>query len=62
MAKNISFEEWKAKVDEHIANRLGGLTSDDIGDYHYASNWEDGISPGKTASEAIRYAKESFGF
>ena len=62
MTKRISFEEWKQEVDRQIANQLGGLTSDDIGDYRYADNWEEGVSPSKTAREAIAYSKDYFGF
>ena len=58
MNAKLSFEEWKRQVDERIAKRTGGLISDDLPDYCYRDNYDDGATPAQAASAAIRNAKE----
>ena len=51
------FDAWMVKVNAIIVKRTG-LSADDLPDYLYDDDYEDGASPSQAASAAIRYAKE----
>ncbi len=53
-----TFEQWMKKVDEIIANKLGGLTSSDLADVCYIVWFEDGVTPKGAASRAIKNERE----
>ena len=48
------FNKWMKQVDNCIAKKLGGLKSDDLPDICYADYFDDGMSPGAAAKEAIK--------
>ena len=54
-----TFEEWMKLVNQKVAARLMGLTTDDLPDMCYRDMYDSGSSPAEAASEAIRNAKES---
>jgi hypothetical protein len=56
---HLSFEQWKAKVDEVLAARLMGLMSDDLRDVDYRGLYEIGDTPSEAADYAIQNAQES---
>jgi len=56
----LSFEQWKKLVDENIVTRCG-MTSDDLDDWCYVDDYEDGMSPSRSAARAIRNAKDACG-
>jgi len=49
-----TFEDYMLTVNHLIQNALLGLSSADIDDYDYASDYDDKISPVIAAREAIR--------
>jgi hypothetical protein len=51
-----SFDAWMKKVNDAIADRLGGLTADDLSDCPYSEWHEDGVSAKSAASRAIKRA------
>jgi len=48
-----AFDAWMRQVDEHIANQLGGLTSEDLPDHAYADAFADERDPREVAVEVI---------
>lgn len=56
----VNFEQWKKKVDQAI-NKEASITSDDLPDFSYYDAWEDGLTPGEAAQEALKEAGWSFG-
>ena len=40
--------------------RICGLGADDIADYHYWDNYNDGVPANVTATEALDYQEDSF--
>ena len=56
-ATRMDFETWKRAVDAAIS-RMCGLSADDLPDYCYADEYEDGVSAATTAKRAIRAARE----
>ena len=48
-----SFSKWKAAVDRILADRLGGLTSDDLPDQPYRAWFDDSITPRDAADMAM---------
>lgn len=52
----MDFDVWMEKVNKKIADKLGGLTSDDLPDCCYYDMYEDGASPAMAAKEAIENA------
>lgn len=61
MAK-VSFEAWMEKVDQYIANELGGLTSEDLRDRCWMDFFEAGADPVETAKEILEEEMEEAGF
>ncbi len=59
MAK-ISFDTWKQQVNQEVQTRTG-MQADDLDDWCYTSDWQDGMSPKCSAARAIRNAKEACG-
>jgi hypothetical protein len=51
------FDAWMAKVNK-ILDRRTGLTADDLPDYCYRDDFDDGATPSQAASHAIRAAKD----
>jgi hypothetical protein len=49
----MSFEAWKAKVDNLVAEQLSCLTTDDLPDQMYWDMYEQGDSPEEVASETV---------
>ena len=60
MAK-ITFEVWKGHVNRHIL-RVMGLSSDDLPDYPYRKEYDEGKDANATAARAIRAAKKDMGY
>jgi Family of unknown function (DUF5419) len=54
--KKLSFEDWMVRVNKQIADRCGGLTSEDLPDWHYMDSYEAGESPSSAARQALRAA------
>jgi hypothetical protein len=54
------FEQWMKEVDAEIFRRCG-MTSADIDDWRYADDFDDRMSPARTAVRAIKNAKEACG-
>ena len=52
---NIDYETWLKQVNWEI-EKICGLSMDDIDDYHYADNYDDGISSRSTARKAVKNA------
>lgn len=52
----LSFDEWKRIVDNEIIKRTG-LSADDLPDYCYRDDYEDGRKPQWSAVAAIKAAK-----
>ena len=52
-----TFEQWKARVDEHIKRKAFGLTSDDLPDYDYYRDYVNNYTPSRSANAAIQWAK-----
>ena len=52
--------KWKAQVDREILAKCG-MHADDLDDWCYRSDYEDGVTPKRCAARAIRNAKESCG-
>lgn len=48
-----TFESWKASVDRILADRLGGLTSDDLPDQPYRCWYDDHMTPTDAADAAM---------
>ena len=57
-AREGEFKTWMKKVDLAIDRQTGGLTSSDLPDYCYRDAFDDGASPNRAASLAIRAANE----
>jgi hypothetical protein len=55
-----SFEAWKRLVDAAILKKCG-MTADDIDDWRYKADFDEGVSPARCAARAIRNAKEACG-
>jgi hypothetical protein len=53
----MTFEQWKAKVEE-VLRFCYGVSADDLPDVDYYSMWEDDVSPRNAARRAIRNAME----
>ena len=54
MKTEQEFRAWMKKVDEKIADKLGGLNSNDLPDIAYCDLFEEGMTPSQAAAEAIR--------
>ncbi len=53
------FAAWMAKVDAIIAAKFG-VGADDLPDFLYLDEFEDGATPKQAAFAAIKAAKEDF--
>jgi hypothetical protein len=51
----LSFEAWKAKIDYLLESQLG-LSSDDLPDWKYRSDFDDGLSAHDTLLRVLKYA------
>ena len=49
------FENFMIAIDQELQNRCG-LTSDDLVDYHYHDNFDDGIGVMDTVHEVLEDA------
>jgi len=54
------FREWMREVDAYLEQRLG-MSSDDLPDWLYRDDYDDGLSPEEAAENAIAYACEEHG-
>lgn len=52
---SMTFEQWKAAVNEAVENRYG-MSADDLPDCPYYEWYEDGMKPATAASKARRNA------
>lgn len=57
----MSFEAWKIQVDRHVMEQVG-LSADDLPDYRYRDDYEDGVKPATTARRVVKAAKQDMGF
>jgi len=48
----MTYEQWIAKVDRVLQNRIG-LTHEDLADFCSADCWEDEMSPEEGAEECL---------
>jgi hypothetical protein len=55
-----SYEAWKRLVDAEIQRRTG-MTADDIDDWRYTRDFDEGVSAKRSAARAIKNAKEACG-
>jgi hypothetical protein len=53
-----TFEDWMKEVDGWLLLRCG-LTHDDLPDWRYYDDYEDGVKAWRSAAKAIKYAQES---
>jgi len=64
METNITWDTgfgiWMKQVNEIMDVKIG-LRSDDLPDYHYADDFDEGKSPRFTAMAAIRNCKDEYG-
>jgi hypothetical protein len=58
--QKLTFEQWKKSVDAIIGS-LCGLSADDIDDWCYRDDYDNGLTPKRSAQRAIRNAKENCG-
>jgi hypothetical protein len=56
--QDMNFDDWRKAVDAIIADRVGGLTSDDLPDVDYRGLYETGKSPEEAARFAVRNAED----
>ena len=55
--EDMTFQEWKKKVDASIEKKCG-LDSDGLPDWDYYTAWQEGVTPSSAATQAIRAARE----
>jgi hypothetical protein len=55
-----TFEEWKQEVNDILLHRLG-IDADDLPDYPYRRDYEDGATPRQVAARTVKAAKREFG-
>lgn len=60
MAMRQSFEEWMRAVDAEIERRVH-LSASDIDDWRYRDDYDEGLTPKRSAARAIANAKEAMG-
>lgn len=53
-----TFEEWMKQVDVELLAQCH-LASGDLPDWRYYDDYEDGVTPKRSAKRAIKYANES---
>ncbi len=56
----ISFEQWKRQVNVALILKCG-LGCDDIDDWIYRDDYDNGVSPKRSAARAYRNAKANYG-
>ncbi len=56
--ERLSFDGWKAAVNNLLAAQLCGLDSRDLPDCPYYSWYSDGLTPKQAAKAAINAANE----
>jgi len=56
-SKHTTFTEWMRQTDQAVFKKCG-MFADDLPDYCYRDAYDNGDSPARTASAAIRAAKE----
>jgi len=56
----MEFEAWMRKVDAELVKRCG-LQSSDIDDWRYRDDFENRVTPARSAARALRNAKEACG-
>lgn len=49
----MSFEQWKARLDNLVAEELCGLTTDDLPDQMYWDMYDQGDSPEEVRDEIM---------
>lgn len=60
MAQKQTFDAWKKAVDATIYQKTG-MTGDDIDDWRYQDDYNDGMSATRSAARAISNAKKNSG-
>lgn len=55
-----TFEAWMASVEMEL-RKLCGMQSDDLDDWRYYSEWEQGTKPLVAAKRAVRHSLQSAG-
>ncbi len=53
----MTFEQWKTLVNQHI-NHMCGMFADDLPDYDYWRDWNNGVTARVAAFRAINAAKD----
>jgi Ni,Fe-hydrogenase III component G len=56
----LTYEQWKLQVDRHVQEQVG-LSADDLPDYRYRDDYDDGVKPATTARRTVAAAKKEFG-
>jgi hypothetical protein len=59
MNRKMTFDEWMKAVDAVVQHNCG-MTSSDLPDVCYADWYDEGDTPGRAASRAIRSALEDW--
>jgi hypothetical protein len=58
--QRLTFLQWKGAVNAVVVRRLG-LHCDDLPDYRYRDDYEDGVTPLRAAARVIKAAKKELG-
>ncbi len=56
----VKFDAWKIKVNHHLIG-LCGMECEDIDDWCYADDFDNGLSPLQSAKHAFNNVKENCG-
>lgn len=56
----MTFEQWKEKLDELVAFRIGGLTTDDLPDMPYRAMYDQGMAPDEALDDLLEENGVSF--
>ncbi len=54
--QRIAYEQWMRQVSQEIISKCG-MTADDIDDWCYTNDYEEGMSSKRSAARAIRNAR-----
>jgi hypothetical protein len=58
--KIMTYEAWKLQVNRHVVEQTG-LDADDLPDYRFRDDYEDGVKPAVTARRVVKAAKKDMG-
>ena len=56
----MTYAEWFAAVDAEVVRKTG-LSARDLDDWCYRADYENKVTPKRSAARAIRNAKEAMG-